>query len=192
MEPVEISAGSLHLRPFAERDADRVFAICQDPEIQRWTQVPSPYTTADAYEFVSRIVPMGWQTGAEAIFAVCDSTAGEVLASIGLHLDRSGDEQMAEIGYLCAAEARGRGVTTAGVAAVCRWGFDALDLGRIEWLAEVGNVASHRVAEKVGFVMEGTARARLLHRGERKDAWVAALLPGDVSDVGPVTPRKPD
>jgi RimJ/RimL family protein N-acetyltransferase len=181
MEPVEISAGSLHLRPFTESDADRAFAICQDPEIQRWTQVPSPYTAADAYEFVSRVVPIGWTTGTEAIFAVCDSTTGEVLASIGLHLDRGGDEHMAEIGYLCAAEARGRGVTTTGVAAVCRWGFEALGIGRIEWLAEVGNVASRRVAEKVGFVMEGTLRARLLHRGERKDAWVAGLLPGDLA-----------
>jgi RimJ/RimL family protein N-acetyltransferase len=181
MEQVEISAGRLHLRPFTVADADEVFRICQDPDIQRWTQVPSPYTAADAYEFVSRTVPLGWENRIEAIFAVCDATSGAVLASVGLHLARGGDEEMGEIGYLCAAEARGRGVTTAAVAAVCRWGFGALGLGRIEWLAEVGNVASRRVAEKVGFQLEGTQRARLLHRGERKDAWVAGLLPSDLS-----------
>jgi RimJ/RimL family protein N-acetyltransferase len=180
VEPVEISAGTLHLRPYAAGDADEVYRICQDAEIQRWTTVPSPYTPADAYEFVSTIVPRGWETGAEAIFAVCDAPSGEVLASVGLHLDRGGDDAMGEIGYLCAAEARGRGVTTQAVAAVCRWGFDALGLGRIEWLAEVGNHGSRRVAEKVGFGMEGIQRARLLHRGVRRDAWVAGLLPGEV------------
>ena len=74
-------------------------------EIQRWTAVPSPYSRADAYEFVTAIVPRGWATGAEAIFAVCDATSGGVLGSVGLHLDRGGDEAMGEIGFLCAAEA---------------------------------------------------------------------------------------
>jgi len=39
------------------------------------------------------------------------------------------------------------------------------------------------VAEKVGFTMEGTSRARLLHRGVRVDGWSAGLLPGEL--IGP-------
>ena len=46
--------------------------------------------------------------------------------------------------------------------------------------ALVGNDASLRVAEKLGFQREGTARAGLLHRGERRDGWVAGLLPGEL------------
>ncbi|MDX6285685.1 MAG: hypothetical protein QOG53_1170 [Frankiales bacterium] len=180
MEPVEISAGTLHLRPYGPDDAAAVFAMCQDPEIQRWTQVPSPYAEEDSRTFTSEVAPNGWSNGTEAIFAVCESVGGTLLGSVGLHLDRGGDERMGEIGYLCAAEARGRGVITQATAAVCRWGFDVLELGRIEWLAEVGNVASRRVAEKVGFQLEGVSRARLLHRGNRVDAWVAGLLPGEV------------
>jgi RimJ/RimL family protein N-acetyltransferase len=180
LEPVEITAGALHLRPYSAADADAVFAICQDPDIQRWTQVPAPYSEQDARTFTSEVAPSGWTHGTEAIFAVCDATSGAVLGSVGLHLDRGGDDAMAEIGYLCAREARGRGVITQATAAVCRWGFDALGLGRIEWYAEVGNVASRRVAEKVGFVAEGVMRARLVHRGKRVDAWAAGLLPGEV------------
>jgi RimJ/RimL family protein N-acetyltransferase len=44
----------------------------------------------------------------------------------------------------------------------------------------VGNEGSRRVAQKLGFTMEGTCRARLLHRGERVDAWVGGLLPGEL------------
>lgn len=183
MEPTSITAGTLHLRPFGPADAAASFAMCQDPDIQRWTQVPSPYTEDDARVFTSEVAPNGWSSGAEAIFAVCDATSGALLGSVGLHLDRGGDDAMGEIGYLCAPEARGRGVITQATAAVCRWGFDALDLGRIEWLAQIGNVASRRVAEKVGFTMEGVSRARLVHRGNRVDAWVAGLLPGEVRQV---------
>jgi RimJ/RimL family protein N-acetyltransferase len=63
---------------------------------------------------------------------------------------------------------------------VCRWGFATLDLRRIEWYAEVGNLASRRVVEKVGFRFEGTLRSRLHHRGHWVDAWLAALLRDDL------------
>jgi RimJ/RimL family protein N-acetyltransferase len=63
---------------------------------------------------------------------------------------------------------------------VCRFGFEMLGLRRIEWWARVGNEPSRRVAEKLGFTMEGTCRARLLHRGERVDAWVGGLLAGEL------------
>ena len=41
-------------------------------------------------------------------------------------------------------------------------------------------VTLQRVAEKAGFVLEGVQRARLAQRGERRDCWVAGLLPGDL------------
>ncbi|NHW87532.1 GNAT family N-acetyltransferase, partial [Escherichia coli] len=58
--------------------------------------------------------------------------------------------------------------------------FAALGLARVEWRANVGNVASRRAAEKAGFVLEGTARRALNPRGDRVDAWVGALLAEDL------------
>jgi RimJ/RimL family protein N-acetyltransferase len=63
---------------------------------------------------------------------------------------------------------------------VCRFGFEVLHLGRIEWWAGVGNEPSRRVAQRLGFTMEGTCRRRLSHREERLDGWVAGLLPGEL------------
>jgi RimJ/RimL family protein N-acetyltransferase len=63
---------------------------------------------------------------------------------------------------------------------VIDWAFSALGVERLEWAAEAGNVASRAVALRLGFVMEGTQRARIVHRGTRRDAWVAALLPTDL------------
>jgi RimJ/RimL family protein N-acetyltransferase len=69
---------------------------------------------------------------------------------------------------------------TAATRLVCRWAFDELHLERVEWWAGVGNTGSRRVAERLGFTIEGTCRARLMHRGERMDAWVGGLLRGEL------------
>ena len=178
MEPVEITAGRLHLRPFRPADEDDVYAACQDPEIQTWTRVPAPYTRAHAREFLTETSPRSWREDTAYSFAVCDSVSGDVLAAVGLR--RLGLDNVAEVGFWCAAWARGRGVTTDAVAAVCRWGFGAVGFARIDWHAAVGNVGSRRVAEKVGFIVEGRMRSRLELNSVRHDAYVAGLLPPDV------------
>lgn len=184
MECVEITAGRLHLRPWEPGDAEAVFAACQDPLIQRCTRLPSPYTVDDAREWVGERSPAAWEAGTDASFAVLDATTAGLLGSVGLHRIDVLDG-VAEIGYWCAAEARGHGVTTQAVRAVCRWAFggpyggpfDGAGLARIDWYAKVGNWASRRVAEKVGFVVEGVLRSRLRDGAGRSDAWIAGLLP---------------
>lgn len=184
MEPTEITAGRLHLRPWQPSDADAVYAACQDPEIQRWTRVPVPYSTEDAHTFVSVNSPQGWQAGTAASFAVLDATSAELLASIALFDIAEGS---AEVGYWCAPAARGQGVMTDAVGAICRWAFAELGLHRIEWVARVGSYASLAVAQKSGFRFEGLCRSGLTTRGEHHDGWWAALLAtDDVVDQRPL------
>lgn len=181
MEPVEITAGRLHLRPFRSDDIPAVARACQDPDIQHFTQVPSPYDDEDARRYVEVYCPSGWASGRSASFAVVDSVSAELLGSIGLNGIGLRDAAMAEIGYWCAPWARRQGVMTQAVQVVSRWGFAAFGLARIEWYAEVGNTASRGVAERAGFTVEGVLRSRLVHRGERVDAWVGSLLRGDAT-----------
>lgn len=184
--PATLRTARLLLRPWHADDAPAVLAACSDPEVRRWTRVPDPYTGADARAFVEQWAPAQWATGRGAPFAVLDAgpevdrgaAAGRLVASVSLMRIEEG---AAEIGYWAAPHARGRGVATEAVDAVCRWGFDQLGLQRVEWLAYVGNEASRRVAERVGFRQEGLLRSALVQRGRRQDAWIAGLLPRDLS-----------
>ena len=178
--PVTLRTDRLVLRPYDESDAPAVFAACQDPEIQRWTRVPSPYLWEHATEYLATRSPDGWRNGTAATFAVCESGSGRLIASVGLHFDRAQEEGTAEIGYWCVAAARGAGYATEAVAEVARWGFAECGVQRLEWHAAVGNTASRRVAEKVGFTVEGTLRSALVLQGRRVDEWVASLLPGEL------------
>jgi RimJ/RimL family protein N-acetyltransferase len=191
MEHVELRTGHLLLRPWRPDDADAVYEVCQDPEIQRWTRVPSPYTKEDARSFVEDISPKAWADGSGAPFGVFDPGSGELLASAGINRFNRVDGT-AEIGFWAAPSARGRGVVTAATLAIAQWCFAEQDVGRVEWEAMVGNHSSLRVAQKAGFAYEGIRRGGLVQRGARLDAWLGALLaenhqPTSLPDPGELT-----
>ena len=176
MQPTEIAAGRLHLRPWASYDADAVFTVCSDPVTQRWTTVPSPYTREHAQAYVDG-ASAGWAAETALTWAVRDSTTGDVLANIALRRgDSREDSRTAEgrwsVGYWAVPVARGHGVMTEALQAVCRWAFGPLGATRLIWEAEVGNWPSRRVAEKAGFTIDADARSTLMHRGVEAPGWI--------------------
>lgn len=177
MDYVTLDAGDLLLRPWHADDVEAVYRACQDPDIQRWTTIPSPYSREDAEWFVSTC-PDRWEAGT-ASFAAVDAATGSLLGSFGL--EGVEHEQGPEIGFWVAADARGRGVASGAVRRICRWAIDDLAVARVVWRAYVGNVASRRVAEAVGFRVEGIERRGIVQRGERRDNWLGSLLPADLA-----------
>ncbi|GAB3219834.1 hypothetical protein GCM10027447_03410 [Glycomyces halotolerans] len=163
----------LRLRPLRETDLDDLASTCADPDCQRWTTVPHGYTRDHAESFAG-MVRSKWDRGTAVYYALADAD-DRYSGAVELMLDR-GEPDEAEIGYMCAPWARGRGWMTAAVKRLCRLGFEELGLEKIDWRAVTGNDASRRVAEKAGFLVEGTRR-QILHRpGERVDCWVGSLL----------------
>lgn len=182
MNPVELADDTVRLRLPVERDIDPIYRACQDAENQRWlSALPHPYRREDAQHFVHVIVPAGWVQGPEPVWAIADAGDDALLGTIGLH-DHLRDDAVAGVGLWVAPWARQRGVATAATRLVAGWCFAELGLRRLEWYAYVGNDASWRVAEKVGFTREGTLRSRLVHRGSgaRHDTWLGGLLPGEL------------
>jgi RimJ/RimL family protein N-acetyltransferase len=159
-------------------DVDAIAEACQDPEVQAWTTVPSPYSRADAEAYVRDKVAAGWADGSACTWAI---RLGEDAAVVGMVNCFGIADGGAEIGFWVAAEVRGRGVVSEAVELVCDFGFapDGLGLQRIQWHAKRGNVASAAVARRAGFQFEGTARLGGAQRGVRVDSWSAALLVTD-------------
>jgi RimJ/RimL family protein N-acetyltransferase len=181
MEPITLSTDRLQLRPLRDSDVDAVHAACQNPDIPRWTSVPSPYTREHAHDFVVEKNPAGWREDTVYNFGVFTRSDGVLTGTMGLlrlaHL--AAPQHQAELGYWTVKEHRGKGYTTEAARAVCAWAFDSLGVERLEWYAEAGNEGSRAVALKVGFVMEGTIRSKVVHEGTRRDAWSGSLLPSD-------------
>jgi RimJ/RimL family protein N-acetyltransferase len=174
IEPVEIAAGWLQLRPPSEGEALETLEMLLDPEVVQWNPAPTVVDEEEARAWCRR--GGDWSGGSHASFSVLDATTGQLLGNVSLHhIDR--DAATADIGYRVAPWARGRGVATASLAAVSRWATAALGLVRIQIFHAVANPASCRVAEKAGYVWEGTLRASFVGSDrQRYDEHLHALV----------------
>jgi RimJ/RimL family protein N-acetyltransferase len=147
-----LTDGAVRLRPFEMSDVEDVTAACQDREISRWTDaIPWPYNENHARSWISTHAGL-WERGEVAPFAIVGEEEERFLGAISLIFP---NDRAPEAGYWVAQWGRNRGVATAALMIVARWGFDGLGLGSITLATMLGNVASERVAEKAGFTFIG-------------------------------------
>lgn len=73
----------------------------------------------------------------------------------------------AEIGYWIAEPLRGHGITSIAAQLITHWGLTKLGFKRIDGVANVENIASHKVMLNAGYEYEGTMKD-LITRGDRQ------------------------
>jgi RimJ/RimL family protein N-acetyltransferase len=173
-----LSDGAVALRPWREADAPALAAACQDPEIPRWTVVPSPYTEEDARDHIARSAAS--RTAGESLsLAMVDAETDALQGACGLgRFDW--ENRSAEAGYWVASEARGGSVGTRAVRLLARWALQSLRLERLAVLANPENEPSQRLAMRAGFTREGLLRSYRERKGVREDLVVFSLLPSDL------------
>lgn len=84
--------------------------------------------------------------------------------------------KIAEIGYWVRTDETSRGVCTEAVELILDETFNAMGYHKVVLRIAVGNSASDRVAEKLGFTREGILREELLIRGNWVDHTLWSLL----------------
>src|SRR5215207_25032 len=151
MDPVELGDDGLRLRLWRSKDVDAVYEACQDPQLQQWTTIPLPYTRDSAQDWIEVMIPRGWEAGTELTWAIVERPRPDVCGAIGLSSRPDQAWAVAQIGFWAVPHERRRGIMTRAVRIAARHAFEVLGVQRLEWYANVGNVASRRVAEKAGF-----------------------------------------
>lgn len=84
--------------------------------------------------------------------------------------------RLAEIGYVIASDYWGKGITTEAAQKVISFGFNSMDLIRIEAKCYKENIGSQRVMEKVGMSFEGTIRQGIFNKGKHWDLQLYSIL----------------
>ena len=155
--------------------------MVEAPEIAANTFVPRPYTTDDAAEFVQRARER-WQYDEAYVFAIIDRDLDRFVGCMGIHPVFEHDR--AEVGYWIGKAYWGRGVATGALRLLIRFGFDVLELNRIEAGHFEYNPASGRVMRKANMRREGLRRQYILHRDQHKDVVWYAILREDFEAEG--------
>jgi len=86
---------------------------------------------------------------------------------------------LAEVGYALSSRYQNQGVMTEALEQMLADLFSNTALERLEARCAVGNTASQRVLEKVGFSREGRLRRYFKLRGRRVDNYLYAILRED-------------
>jgi RimJ/RimL family protein N-acetyltransferase len=166
----------VRLEPLSEAHLGAVAAMLSDPDVLRFTRVPDP-TPADFPQQWLAAYEAGRRDGTREAFAALDGDGRFVGLALAFGIDRA--EAEAELGYIVAPEARGRGLGTAILRALTDWAFAETGVQRLQLFVDVENPASLRVAERSGYVREGVMRSVHVKNGRRIDAVVLSRLPTD-------------
>jgi len=164
------------LVPFAREHLAAVEALLDDPDVLRFTRIPEPpppdfaETWFGAYERARR-------DGTREAFALVDGDGEFLGLALVPRIDR--EARTAELGYVVAPAARGRGVATTALRLLTEWAFAELGALRLELLIGVENPASKRVAERNGYRFEGVLRSLHFKQGLREDTELWSRLPTD-------------
>jgi RimJ/RimL family protein N-acetyltransferase len=139
----------VRLRAPRESDAHSIARGCSDPEVARWTKVPSPYTLEDARAWIAA-TDVKREHGSELQLVIVRPDEDRVVGGVALRL-RAEPEPHGDIGYWVAAGARRLGVGSRAVRLLAQHGLHALGLRWIEIVASPQNEASRRLALSAGF-----------------------------------------
>ena len=178
MELATLHTSRLVLSPIQASDIDTITHLCQDPEIQKWTTLPSPYTRESAEFFIENMVEPGWREHSPT-WGLRLAQESPLIGMIGV----TSDGVIGEVGFWMSPSERGRGYVVEALEEVCNFAFETMGLQALTWRCMIRdgepNWPSMRVAWKAGFTFEGRSRSGVSSRGEAFDAVIASLLPGD-------------
>ena len=176
-----ITEGRIRLRPLEDGDLERTRAWVNDPEVARLVNRVLPVTPVEHRDWYQRVVTDRHQV----IFAM------EVIANAA-HVGNCGLKGLdprarkAELWmYLGDRDSWGKGYGTEACVALCRFGFERLNLNRIHLYTPVYNQRAVALYEKVGFKTEGVLRQDVFQDGQYHDAVVMGLLRQEFSPGRP-------
>jgi ribosomal-protein-alanine N-acetyltransferase len=169
------------VRSWREEDALRLPAHANNRRI--WLNLrdmfPHPFTVVDADTFIS----YARAQRPETLFAV--EVDGQAVGGIGYVVRDDIERVSAEIGYWLGESYWGRGIMTEALKAVTRYAIRRHGLTRVFAVPFVGNVASCRVLEKAGFVLEGRMRRSAIKDGVIVDQLLYAFVVPEIDASDP-------
>ena len=156
-ESIILSSSRLLFRQHIMADMDAYCAMEMDPDVRHYVG-GQPRSREDAERrFMSSLKPV---TDRLSMWATVLKENGQYIGRCGVypHFNSAGFPIKGEgsIAFYIAKEFWGNGYATEAGQAFLRFGFDELHLNRIVTMVQVGNDASVRVLEKIGFDLERT------------------------------------
>ncbi|WP_271814798.1 GNAT family N-acetyltransferase [Clostridium beijerinckii] len=172
---IGIETERLILRQFEYTDDENMLKYwVSDPEIQSLYSEPVYSTMQEVKELLDKYIG-SYDKSDYYRWAVILKETNECIGQIAYFLVDN-NNNFAEIEYCIGSLFQRKGFATEATKAVIKYGFDKINLHKVQICHKSINIASRKVIEKCGFVYEGTLRDFFYQNGEYIDRLYYSIL----------------
>lgn len=185
----ELTSKRLRLRRFRPGDVEGMHTCFGDLDAMRYWNMPACKTTVETARWVKALAKaksphewLGW--------ALADKRADRCIGMVNYHHRETRNKRL-EIGYILAPAQQGKGLMTEALQAVLDHCFGPLGVHRVEALIHPDNAASIRLAERLGFRLEGGPLRDYWRNGDTyMSTMMYALLAGEQAWAAPARGKR--
>lgn len=171
---LQLTTERLVLRPLTMSDAGPLFDIFSDPEVMKYWDGSPWQSIEEAHDYILAS-KASLDEPEKLVFGICDKSDHHLLGKCML-FNIHPTSRRAEVGFGVAQSSWGKGVVFEAVSALLHFGFEAMQLNRIEAEIDPENIGSARLLEKLGFEQEGYLPERWIVDGRVSDSALFGLL----------------
>jgi RimJ/RimL family protein N-acetyltransferase len=150
--PIALTGDGISLREWRDEDLDDLVRLLDEPEIARWTPMPSPFDLEAGVAYLKR-ARQSRANGQRIQLAITVDGARPVGEVLLFGVDAGVRE--AELGYLIGAAYRRRGLASAALSLLSGYARSTLGLSRLVLRIDPANTASCAVARRCGYRLTG-------------------------------------
>jgi RimJ/RimL family protein N-acetyltransferase len=174
LQTLPLRSQRLQLRPLTVDDAEALFAIHSDARFTKyWSS--GPWTALQQAKDLIAKDQADLHSGQHVRLGIERLADAALLGTCTLY-NIHATNRRAELGYGLGPAHWGQGYAQEAVRRLLTWGFDSLQLHRVEADIDPGNLASASLLTRLGFQLEGRLRERWIVDGQVSDSAIYGLL----------------
>lgn len=173
MTEFRIQGNAIYLRFVQESDLEDYYAFLQDPQMIRLTGSQKEFTRDEIMDWIKKISSINEdRIDLMIMLEETNELLGEVVLNEIDSINRSANIRIGIQG----TQHRGKGYGTEAMISMLRYGFETMNLHRIQLGVYNFNPRAIHVYEKIGFLREGIQRDAIYLDGEFHDRIIMAIL----------------
>ena len=164
----------LILRKVTLEDIQDMYLYGSDEEVSKYVTWNTHETIADTKGFVEFVLNK-YENKQVSPWGIECKENGKFIGTIDFVWWQP-NNKTAEIGYVISKDYWGKGLTSEVAKEIIKFGFEKMDLVRIQARCDVENIGSARVMEKAGMSFEGIIRKGIFVKGMHRDLKMYSIL----------------
>jgi [ribosomal protein S5]-alanine N-acetyltransferase len=164
----------LKLRKIILDDVEDMYSYCSNEEVPKYASWNAHNSLKETKETIERVINQ-WENRKLVHWGIEYKENRKLIGTIEfVTLDTQ--HKVAEIGYAVSQEYWGKGIATEAANEVIKFGFNNINLVRIQARCYLENIGSARVMEKAKMSFKGVIRKGLFVKGKHQDLKMYSIL----------------